>query len=103
MAPADDPEAYLNAFERMATAVGWDKVSWVSVLIPCLIGPAQQTVDTVPLAELNDYAKVHKAIMQMFNLNPEAYRQRLREIEFSLDYQLKTIGQKIRVAGLRWL
>lgn len=39
----------------------------------------------------------------MLNLSPEAYRRRLREIEFGPDYQPQAIGQKIRAVGLRWL
>lgn len=72
--PADDPEAYLNTFEWMAKAARWGKVTWPGVLMPCLIGSVQQAVDTVPLADLNNYDKIRTAILQMLNLIPELYR-----------------------------
>lgn len=73
------------------------------VLIPCLICPAQQAVVTVALADLNDYDKVLAAILKTLHLSPEAYRRRLREIDFGPAYQTRAIGQQIRAAGLRWL
>lgn len=35
MTPNDDPEAYLNAFDRTAIAVGWPAQQWSARLIPC--------------------------------------------------------------------
>lgn len=54
MTPADDPEVYLNNFQRMATAAGWAQTQWATILIPCLIGPTQPAVDTLPASGLND-------------------------------------------------
>lgn len=79
------------------------KSTWATVLISCLIGPAQQAVDAVPLADLNDYDKIRTAILKMLNLNPEAYRRCLHKISFGPDYQLCAVVQQIRAAGLRWL
>lgn len=67
---------------------GLDKVMWAAVLILCLTGPAQQAIDVVLLADLSDYDKICTTILQKLNLSPEAYRHRLREIDFGLDYQL---------------
>ncbi|MGH0156765.1 UNVERIFIED_CONTAM: hypothetical protein FKN15_050331 [Acipenser sinensis] len=41
MTAEDDPEAYLVAFERLATTALWPKEYWASQLGPCLIGEAQ--------------------------------------------------------------
>lgn len=84
----------------MATAAGWERSSWFAVLIPCLIGPTQQAVDTVPLADLNDYDKVQAAIIKMLSMSPEAYRRRLRKIDFGPEYQPRAIGQQFRAVGL---
>lgn len=92
MTPANDPEAYLNTFERMATAAGWERATWAAVLIPCLISPAQQVMETVALADLNDYDKACAAILNMFNLSPKVYRRRLRETYFGPDYQPRATG-----------
>lgn len=58
---------------------------------------------SVPLADLNNYNKIHTAILQMLNLRPKAYWHHLREIDFGPDHQPQAICQKIRAAGLHWL
>lgn len=73
MTPADDPEAYLNIFERTMMAVGWAPDQWAAVLISYLIRPAQQVVHTLLPADLNVYAQVRAAILKTFNLSPKAY------------------------------
>lgn len=47
----------MNVFEHMAVTAGWPPTQW-SILILCLIGPAQQAVDTLPLQDLPDCQKV---------------------------------------------
>lgn len=97
----DDPEAFLYAFEWTATAAGWPEAQWAVVLIPCLIGLAQQAVDTLATADLRNYRKVRDTILQTLNLSPEAYRRKLHKIEFGPDYHPRLIGQWIRAACLR--
>lgn len=75
MTPVDDPEVYLNIFEHMATAAGWAPQQWAMVLIPCLVRPACQVVDTLPAVDLNNYAKVRAATLQTLDLSPEAYHR----------------------------
>lgn len=55
--PTDDLKAYFNAFEQMATAARWERITWAAVPIPCLIGLAQQAVDTLAIPDLNNYDK----------------------------------------------
>lgn len=64
MTKQDDPEASRNGFERTSTAAGW----WGVVLIPCLIGPAQQDMDNLTTADLADCKRVKAAILQTLNL-----------------------------------
>lgn len=40
-------EAYLNAFEWTAEAVGWPELHWVTVLILCLVVAAEQSMGTL--------------------------------------------------------
>lgn len=55
----------------------------------------------LPTMDLANYAKVKAAILQTLNLSPEAYQQRLREIEFGTDYHPCILGQKICLHWLR--
>lgn len=56
--------AFLNFFERTATVAGWAKSEWAALLVPWLIGLAQQAVDTLPASDLGNYQKVQVAILQ---------------------------------------
>ena len=47
MTAEDDPEAYLNTFERVALAAGWPKEQWTLILTPCLSGNLQEIIDTL--------------------------------------------------------
>lgn len=60
-------------------------------------------VDTLPLRDLPDYQKVKRAILQTLNLNSEAYRRHIWEIEFGMDYQPRLIAQGTETACLKWL
>lgn len=100
MIPNDDPGAFINAFKRTTVTAGWPS-QWSAILIPCLIGPAQQAVDTHPLQDLCDYKKVKIAVLQILNLNPESYGRCLCKIEFGSDYQPNLIRQKIRATCLK--
>lgn len=76
MTSADDSEAFLNSFEHIMTAAGWPKGQWVAVLIPCLVGTAQQAIDTLPTGDVADYWKAQDVSRQTLNLSAEAYRWR---------------------------
>lgn len=75
------------------------------MLIPCLIRPTQQAVDTLLAADLADYFKVKAIILQTLNISSEAYCCHLQEIQFGLDYHPRLIGHGICLpafAGLSW-
>lgn len=58
MITADDPKASLNAFVCTVTAAGLPEGQWVAMLIPCLVGPAQQAIDTLPMGDVVDYKEI---------------------------------------------
>lgn len=64
----DNPEAYLNLFECMAQATRWPEAQWASVLVLCLVGPAQQSMDTLPASNMADYLKS----VRCYPANPES-------------------------------
>lgn len=94
--PTNEPEVFLNAFERMTTVACWAQDQWALMLIQCLIGLAQEAVDILSAANLIDYDKVKTTILQTLNISSEAYRQSLREINLRSDYHSWLISQKIR-------
>lgn len=100
MTDEDDPEAYLNSFECTASVARWLEIQWVTIIIPCLVGPVQQAMDTLLMS---DYKMARDAILQNLNLIPEAYQQSSQEMEFSQDYHPRLTGQKMRAVNMRWL
>ncbi|XP_042300278.1 zinc finger protein 24-like [Sceloporus undulatus] len=103
MGPQDDVEAFLNTFERVAMAAQWPQEEWALILTPCLTGPAQEAVDTMALEDAWDYDKVKATILQTLNISEETYRMRLRDLHWKVGMHPRTLGQKIRASGLRWL
>ncbi|XP_042300198.1 zinc finger and SCAN domain-containing protein 9-like, partial [Sceloporus undulatus] len=103
MGPQDDVEAFLNTFERVASAAQWPREQWALILTPCLTGPAQEAVDTMSVEDAKDYQKVKETILQTLNISEETYRRRLRELKWKPGIHPRTLGQKVRACGLRWL
>lgn len=55
MGPDDDPEAYMNTLEQMATATAWPPAQGAANLTPCLTGLVQEAVDTLMLEKAANY------------------------------------------------
>lgn len=71
------------------------------MLIPCLAGPIQQAMATLPSKDIAKHEKVHDLILQTLSLSPEVYQQRLQESEFGPDYHPQLTGHRIRVPCMR--
>ncbi len=52
MGPQDDPEAFLDLFEKTAAACGWPQTDWPVRLIPLLTGEAQLAAQQLPVQNL---------------------------------------------------
>ncbi|TKS65422.1 Retrovirus-related Pol polyprotein from transposon opus [Collichthys lucidus] len=73
-------ENYFGAFERIATALRWPEDVW-AILLQCkLSGRAQEACSSLSVEDGLDYSKVKSAIMRAYELVPEAYRQRFRNL-----------------------
>lgn len=99
----DDPEAYLNAFERMATMAGWPQYQWAKILTPYLTGPIQLAIDTLPVTEARDYQKVKKMILNTLNVSEETYRMWMRDTFYDLEKGARWLANLFRSHGVKWL
>ncbi|XP_048035833.1 uncharacterized protein LOC125261281 [Megalobrama amblycephala] len=71
-------DSYFNAFERIATSLGWPKEVW-SLLLQCkLAGKALEVYSTLSLEDSLKYEVVKLAVLKAYELVPEAYRQQFR-------------------------
>ncbi|KYO35879.1 hypothetical protein Y1Q_0017355 [Alligator mississippiensis] len=74
----DDPEAYIEAFERHAIMMGLDKGYWASQLGALVVGKAQAAYRALSHDEAWDYEGVKAAILYQLEINPEHYRRLFR-------------------------
>ncbi|XP_057214591.1 uncharacterized protein LOC130569165 [Triplophysa rosa] len=103
MGAQDDPEAFLELFERSAELSGWQPDIWSARLIPLLTGEAQMAAQQLPVQNLLQYADLKKAILERVGLSPEQHRQRFRSLEFGGDGQPFSFAHQLRDACRRWL
>ncbi|KYO29204.1 hypothetical protein Y1Q_0009973 [Alligator mississippiensis] len=77
MTKDDDPEAYIEAFERHALMTGLDQGYWASQLGALVIGKAQATYRALSREDAWDYELVKQANLYRLEINPEHYRHLL--------------------------
>ncbi len=78
MGPQDDPETFIDLFEKTAEACGWPQMNWPVCLIPLLSGEAQMAAQQLPVQNLLVYDDLKRAILQQVGRNSEQHRQRFR-------------------------
>ncbi|CAI5662792.1 unnamed protein product [Oreochromis niloticus] len=72
-------DTYSAAFERITGALQWPSDIWPLLLQCKLSGKAQEVVAALSLKDSLDYSCVKTAVLQAYELVPEAYRQRFRQ------------------------
>ncbi len=103
MGPHDDPEAFVDLFEKTAEACGWARSQWPVRLIPLLTGEAQVAAQQLPVANLLAYDDLKRAILQRVGRNPEQHRQRFRSVELGDCGRPFVMAQQLRDACRKWL
>ena len=71
-------DAYFLAFEHIASALRWPSEVWPLLLQCKIYGKAQDAVAALPVEESLSYEHVKSAILRVYKLVPEAYRQKFR-------------------------
>ncbi|XP_058624167.1 uncharacterized protein LOC131535173 [Onychostoma macrolepis] len=103
MGPQDDPEAFLDLFEKSAEACGWPQDQWPVRLIPLLSGEAQVAAQQLPVQNLLVFTDLKRAILQRVGWSPEQHRQRFRSLELGDSGRPFVLAQQLRDACRRWL
>ncbi len=103
MGPQDDPEAFLDLFEKTAVACGWPQTDWPVRLIPLLTGEAQLAAQQLPVQNLLVYDDLKRAILQRVGQSPEQHRQRFRSLELGENGRPFVMTHQLRDACRRWL
>ncbi|XP_057178616.1 uncharacterized protein LOC130547009 [Triplophysa rosa] len=103
MGPHDDPEAFLELYERAAESSEWPRDQWALRLIPLLSGEAQVAAQQLPPESLLVYAELKKAILQRVGRSPEQHRQRFRSLGLAEAGRPYLLAQQLRDSCRKWL
>uniref|UniRef100_A0A7M4FVI7 SCAN box domain-containing protein n=1 Tax=Crocodylus porosus TaxID=8502 RepID=A0A7M4FVI7_CROPO len=103
MTREDDPEAFLEIFERAALAAGLEKAKWAGQLGTLLIGQAQAAYRAISRTDAMDYDKVKGEILLRLDITPERRRQAFREREASEVRSPRILWQTLADLLARWL
>ena len=74
-----DPETFFSLFERVADARGWPGADRTVMLQCVLTGKAQEAYAALSVTDSVSYKSVKEAVLKVYEMVPEAYRQRFRE------------------------
>jgi hypothetical protein len=80
--PFDETEVdkYFQHFEKVAESLKWPKEFWPLLLQSVIKGKAQQAYSALSIEEAGNYVTVKEAILKAYELVPEAYRQKFRNL-----------------------
>ena len=76
-----DVDKYFTLFERVANTLNWPRDVWPLLLQCTLSGKAQEAFAALAVEDSLEYEKVKSAILRVYELVPEAYRQRFRKLK----------------------
>ncbi|KYO45385.1 hypothetical protein Y1Q_0015060 [Alligator mississippiensis] len=99
----DDPEVFLESFERAALAARLEKSRWAGQLGILLIGKAQAAYGFMMQDEARDYEKVKKEILYQLDINPETYQQALRARKQREAKEPRALLQRLADLAAKWL
>ncbi|XP_067286711.1 uncharacterized protein [Pseudorasbora parva] len=103
MGPMDDPEAFIDLFERSAAARDWPKEDWPMRLLPLLSGEAQVAAHQLPVKNLLVYDDLKRAILQRVGRTPEQHRQRFRTLALEESGRPFIFAHQLRDSCRKWL
>ncbi|XP_064110087.1 uncharacterized protein LOC135217927 [Macrobrachium nipponense] len=72
---------FFVSFERIAARLEWPQEYWTTLIQSKLVGRAQRVYVTLEEDLSSDYESVKAIVLKAYELVPEAYRQRFRNLE----------------------
>lgn len=94
--------AYFVAFERIAGKLNWPKDMWALLLQCSLVGKAQEVISALSLEDSLDYDVVKSTVLRVYELVPEAYRQRFRSHAKTSRQTYVEFGREKRALFEKW-
>lgn len=97
-----DPDLFFSLFERVADAKEWSDEEQTLLLQCVLTGKALEAYASLTVADSKEYRNVKSAVLQAYELVPEAYRQRFRNLRKREDQTHAEFVRDLVVQFNRW-
>ncbi|XP_071944782.1 uncharacterized protein [Antedon mediterranea] len=89
-----DADAYFTAFESYAKREQWEESTWVRRISQCIEGKARDSMNTT-MDENFDYETLKCTILEVFQLTPEHYRQKFRNLKRNDNESIRSYITKV--------
>ncbi|XP_071490086.1 uncharacterized protein [Diadema antillarum] len=99
----EDVDVFLRTFEKMAHLNNWPRDVWALQLAPLLSGKAREAYARLSLESSRDYDAVKAAILRRYDLTPDAYRVKFRELRVDKEETYTEFSVKLSDLLGRWL
>ncbi|XP_069192254.1 uncharacterized protein [Procambarus clarkii] len=89
---------FFAAFEKVAASLEWPRENWAIMIQSVLTGKAQIAYSTLSLDDSGDYDKAKKVVLMAYQLVPEAYRQKFRNLKKTSEHtftEFATIKERL--------
>ena len=80
----DDIAAYLDTFEVVATASGWDPALWTLHLRGSLAGAGLMAISSLPAAQWDSYRTMKATLLAAYQVSTGTKQRRVFEDRFNL-------------------
>ncbi len=95
-------DAYFIAFERIAAKLNWPRDMWALMMQCSLVGKAQEVCSALPIDDSLNYDVVKAAVLRVYELVPEAYRQKFRNYTKSMKQSFVGFARDKKMLLERW-
>ena len=96
-------DSFFLMFERVAKRMEWPECEWALLIQQVISGKAQSVVSSLSYDQAFDYWTMKDAILQSFELIPEAYRQQFRNLKRELGETCVEFVRRKEIAFDRWI
>ena len=92
----DDVDMFFLHFEKLATNLNWPKDHWTILLQKAFVGKAREIFAQLSVEQSQKYEYVKDVVLRGYQLNPEAYRQKIPKLSKRYQSNICTVckGQR---------
>ena len=97
-----EPDSFFQHFEKTATQCKWPKEQWSALVQSALVNKGQKVYAALSLQDSLVYDKVKEHVLKAYELVPEAYRKRFRELKNRGEESFLEFARNKRILFEKW-